>query len=237
MAHRYFQNQDPIGKRLKLDVPPEPMSAEIVAVVSDVKSSGLDSDVNPDVYVSYLQAPWPAMSLVVRTVGEPMDVAPAVRGQLLAIDKDQPVYNVNSMERVIADSVAQPRLTMILLGLFAVVALILAATGIYGVVSYSVAQRTQEIGLRMALGAQPIDILKLVIGQAMILAVIGILIGLGIAVAGTRLIASLLFEVGATDLITLIVTSLLLAAVTLLACFIPARRALKLDPLVAIRYE
>jgi putative ABC transport system permease protein len=189
------------------------------------------------VYVSYLQAPWPAMSLVVRTVGEPMDVAPAVRGQLLSIDKDQPVYNVNSMERVIADSVAQPRLTMILLGLFAVVALILAATGIYGVVSYSVAQRTQEIGLRMALGAQPIDILKLVIGQAMILAVIGILIGLGIAVAGTRLIASLLFEVGATDLITLIVTSLLLAAVTLLACFIPARRALKLDPLVAIRYE
>jgi putative ABC transport system permease protein len=237
MAHRYFQNQDPIGKRLKLDVPPEPMSAEIIGVVADVKSSGLDSEVKPDVYVSYLQAPWPVMSLVVRTVGEPMDMAPVVRAQLQKIDKDQPVYNVNSMESVIADSVAQPRLTTILLGLFAIVALVLAGTGIYGVVSYSVAQRTQEIGLRMAMGAQRSDILKLVIGQAMFLAAIGIVLGLVIAVAGTRLVSSLLFEVSATDLMTLSFTSLLLAAVTLLACLVPARRALKLDPLVAIRYE
>lgn len=237
MAHRYFQNQDPIGKRLKLDVPPEPMSAEIIGVVADVKSSGLDSEVKPDVYVSYLQAPWPVMSLVVRTVGEPMDMAPVVRAQLQKIDKDQPIYNVNSMESVIADSVAQPRLTTILLGLFAIVALVLAGTGIYGVVSYSVAQRTQEIGLRMAMGAQRTDILKLVIGQAMFLAAIGIVLGLVIAVAGTRLVSSLLFEVSATDLMTLSFTSLLLAAVTLLACLVPARRALKLDPLVAIRYE
>lgn len=237
MAHRYFQNQDPIGKRLKLDVPPEPISAEIIGVVADVKSSGLDSEVKPVVYVSYLQAPWPAMSLVARTTREPLDMVSAVRGQLLAIDKDQPIYNVQTMEHLMADSVAQPRLTMLLLGIFAAVALILAGTGIYGVISYSVAQRTQEIGLRMAMGAQQLDILKMVVGQGMLLAVVGIALGLFVSVGVTRFVASLLFGVSATDLMTLTFTSLLLAAVTLLACCIPARRAMRLDPMVALRYE
>jgi putative ABC transport system permease protein len=237
MAHRYFQNQNPIGKHLTLDVPPEPISAEIIGVVADVKNSGLDSEVKPVIYVSYLQAPWPAMSLVARTTREPLDMVSAVRGQLLAIDKDQPIYNVQSMEQLMADSVAQPRLTMLLLGIFAAVALILAGTGIYGVISYSVAQRTQEIGLRMAMGAQRFDILKMVVGQGMLLAVIGIALGLFVSVGVTRLVASLLFGVSATDLTTLTFTSLLLAAVTLLACCIPARRAMRLDPMVALRYE
>ena len=235
MARRYFASQDPVGSRITVDVPPKPVTFEIVGVVGDVKHVGLDSDAKPEIYVSYQQQPWPAMTLVVKTAGDPLKMAPAVRAKVLEVDKDQPVFNVRSMDQVVAESVAQPRLTMFVLGVFAAVALLLAGMGVYGVMAYSVTQRTHEMGLRMALGANQGHVLMLIIKQGMALTLVGVGIGLVAAVAATRLLSSLLYGVSATDPVTFAGVSAVLSLVALLACYFPARRAMRVDPIIALR--
>jgi len=233
-AKRYFADEEPVGKQLAF----WGGKVEIVGVVKRVKMEGLSTDSNRvQSYFPYLQNPGNGMSLVVRTTGDPIALANAAREQVLAIDQDQPVYAVQTMGQIWNDSIAPDRLNLMLLGGFAALALILAAVGIYGVMSYSVTQRTHEIGIRMALGAKQSDVLRMIAGQGMKLAVVGLAGGLGIAWGVTRLMKSLLFEVSATDPLTFVVISVVLAAVALGACFVPARRATKVDPMIALRYE
>jgi putative ABC transport system permease protein len=177
------------------------------------------------------------MFVVVQTAGDPASLTGSVRGAIASIDKDLPVFRVSTMDNLVAESLTQRRFAMLLLGLFAFVALALAVVGIYGVMSYMVAQRTNEIGIRMALGAQFGDVLKMVVGQGMLPVLIGVCLGVGGAFAATRLMASLLYGVTATDPLTFVGVPLILAAVALLACLIPARRATKVNPMTALRYE
>lgn len=244
IARRFFPDEDPIGKHISISslIPGQTkvgpaVSREIIGVVGDVKESGLAEESSLEVYVSYLQNPLLETNLVVHTSGEPSGLVAAVRSQVLAVDKDQPVSEIKTMEQVLSESVAGRRFNMLLLGLFAMVALILAAVGIYGVISYSVTQRTHEIGVRMALGASATDVIKLVVGQGMILTATGVSIGLVAAFAVTRVMSSLLFGVSATDPMIFAVISLLLTGVALVASLVPARRAVKVDPMVALRYE
>lgn len=177
------------------------------------------------------------MTVVVRTSSDPVSMIPAIRGQVFAIDKDQPVFDIMTMDQRLTKSVASSRFVMLLLGSFSVLALGLAAVGLYGAMSYLVTQRTQELGLRMALGASRTDVFKLVVGKGMSLALIGIAIGLVASLALTRVMRSLLFEVTPTDVLTFVIVPVVLLTVTLLACYIPARRATNVDPLTALRYE
>jgi putative ABC transport system permease protein len=234
-ANRFWPNEDPIGKHLT--IPFVGGSREVVGVVSDVKHSSLDTESGLEMYVPYTQKPFNFMGLVVRTTGDPIRMAPAVRGEILSIDRSQPVYDVKSMSQIVGASVSQPRLYTLLLGIFATLAVVLAAVGIYGVMSYSVTQRSHEIGIRMALGADRSDILKMVVGNGMLLAAIGMAVGLGAAFIAARVLESLLFGVGIRDVTTFISVPLLLAAIAFLSCFIPARRATRIDPMVALRYE
>jgi len=211
--------------------------------VGDVRSFGLDKEAKSEIYLSYQQQSFlpsnrlPRMYLVMRTSGEPTAIAAAALESIREIDKDLPNPQARTMETVLAASIAERRSNMVLLGVFAVLALILTGLGIYGVISYSVTQRTQEIGIRMALGAQSRDVLQLVIRQGMSLVLIGLCIGLVGAIALTRVIATLLFGVGAKDPLTFVAVAALLSIVAFVACYIPARRATKVDPLVALRYE
>jgi predicted permease len=241
-VRRYFPNEDPIGKRIKVSVRPSPdkpdAEGEIVGVIGDVKHRSLDKEVNPECYVPYLYVPDPYMTLVVRTKStDPTTLNAALRDAVRQVDKDQPVVDIQTMNQVLARSVATRRFNMLLLGIFAGIALALAAVGIFGVMNYSVTQRTHEIGIRMALGAQTSDVLKMIVGQGMILTLIGVAVGLTAAFILTRVMSGLLYGVSATDPLTFAGVAALLSAVALLACYIPARRATKVDPMVALRYE
>ncbi|HEY0722717.1 MAG TPA: FtsX-like permease family protein, partial [Pyrinomonadaceae bacterium] len=239
LVRQYFQNEDPLGKRVRWARNPQIEWITIVGVVGDVKHFGLDLPEEPALYSPYTQiAPWKRwMSFAARTQGDAAGTAQALKQEVWKVDAQLPVTKVETMSDVAASSFAARRFNMSLLSLFAALALVLAAIGIYGVMSNAVTQRTQEIGIRLALGASTIDVLKLIIRNGLTLVIIGVAIGLGGAFALTRLMATLLFGVTPTDGLTIGVVSGVLIGVALLACFIPARRATKVDPLVALRYE
>jgi putative ABC transport system permease protein len=235
LAEQLWPGQNAVGKRLRVGY--EKKDREIVGVVGSIKQTTLEAQPRPAMYLPHLQAPTPGLTLLVRTRGEPLVMAAAVREQVRAIDKDVPVTQVQTMEKVLGASVAQPRFSMLLVGLFAALALILSAVGIYGVMAYAVSRRAHEIGVRMALGAGASQVLKLVLKDGMTLAFAGIAVGLLGAFALTRLMASLLFGIGAKDPVTFVSVAAFLAFVAFIACYIPARRATKVDPLIALRNE
>jgi putative ABC transport system permease protein len=239
-VQKFFPNEDPLGKRIKPGISTDetkPLMREIVGVVGNVKHHRLTAEADPEAYVPHAQLPFDTMTLVVKTSVDARSITGAVRNEVRALDKDLPVYNVKTLDEYLAASVAQPRFNTLLLTIFAGMALVLTTVGLYGVMSYSVVQRTHELGIRLALGAQTGDILKLVVGQGMALTIIGVFIGLLGAFAFTRLMRSLLFGVSATDPLTFICVSLLLSVISLIACLVPARKAAKVDPMVALRYE
>ena len=236
MAHTFFPNEDPIGQRLQLGI--NNYSGQIVGVVGDVKHVGLDAPTNHEVYISFAQAPFSTdMTLIARTSGDPMTIVGAVRNEIKGLDPQVAVGKVKTMEAITKESIGDARFRTLLLSIFGVVALVLAAVGVYGVISYSVTRRTHEIGIRMALGAQIADVRKLVITSGMKLALVGTVVGLAGAYALTRLLTNLLFGLAPTDPPTFVIVSFVLLFVALTACYIPARRAAKVDPLVALRYE
>ncbi len=232
---RHWPNENPLGKRIKLGIAPDWFT--VVGVAADVKESGLNAETDAGLYLPYVMVPSPAMTLVLRTKTEPLSLAAAASAAIRRVDSEQAVSNISTLEQLLSDTVAEPRFNTGLMSLFSLLALLLAVVGIYGVMSYAVAQRTQEIGLRMALGAEPRDVLKLVIGQGMKLVAVGLALGLLAALGLTRWLETLLFDVKATDPLTYAVIAVSLAAVALLACYLPARRATKVDPLVALRQE
>jgi putative ABC transport system permease protein len=235
MAQTYWPGQDPIGKQVQ--IPEEKITASIIGVVGDAKQFELGERQRPQIYSYYSQSPNIFATLVVKTNVEPMSLADTVRAAVWAVDKDQPVWKIRTVEFLLERNVAPRRFVMTLMAVFAGLALLLTAVGLYGVISYSVSQRTQEIGVRMALGAQARDVLALIIKQGMKLTLVGVLIGVAASFALTRVMASLLYNVSATDPLTFISAALVLACVAFLACYIPARRATKVDPMIALRYE
>jgi putative ABC transport system permease protein len=243
MARRFWPGEDPVGKRMKAGFNGSQWCT-IVGIVGDVKHTGLDAETNAEMYYHYLQIPPElmgfvegTMTLVLHTQAEPNSMVAAVRGEVQKLDADLAVFNVKSMQEMVGGSLAQPRFRTLLLGVFAGVALILAATGLYGVIAYAVTQRTNELGVRMALGAQKSDVLKLVVGEGAQLAGIGIGIGLLVALPLMRIISRLLFGVNAADPVTFGATALLIILVTVAASYLPALRAIKVDPVVALRSE
>jgi predicted permease len=237
LARTFWPTENPLGKRITMKDWGPPLTGEIIGVVGDVKGDGLDAAVGPMIYWPYTQFSLIFNTVVVRTEGDPVRMTAAVEAQIWSVDKNQPVSRVRTMEALLSDSVARRRLYVVLLGVFSGVALLLAAAGIYGVVSYSVNQRTREIGIRVALGAHRRDVLRMVLGKGVQLALIGEAIGFLVALGLARLIASMLFGVAAADPTTFAAVALLLTSVALAACFFPARRAIRVDPMVALRYE
>jgi predicted permease len=250
LARRQWQDEDPLGKRITLDdlrdTSQVPQWFTVVGVVKDVKQdSWMDAPSN-EIYLPFQQSgnfftsnarQYTAMTIVMRTTVEPQTLATVAQEAIRGFDHNLPISNIATMEQVVSDTLWQPRFNLQLIGLFAALALIMAAVGLYGVMSYTVAQRTQEVGLRMALGAQRSDVLKLVVGQGMKMALLGVALGLVASVLLTRLMANLLFEVSATDYTTFTVVAILLTFIALVACWIPALRATKVDPMIALRYE
>jgi putative ABC transport system permease protein len=248
-AQRFWPNQDPVGKRMAFEFneedrsrPPTPIYRQVVGVVRHIKHNGLMEESRQQIYVPYLQMPYyyrgmlPQMSLVVRAVN-PQGLIPTVRSAVASLDNNSPLYNINTMEQKLSDSVARNRLSAFLMGTFGILGLVLAVIGISGLMSHSVTQRTQEIGIRMALGAQRRDVLRLIIGQGMMLVAFGLAFGLGGSLLMTPVLSNLLFAVSASDPATYLAVAVVLAGVALVACYLPARRATKIDPIVALRYE
>jgi len=237
-AKRYFPNNDAVGKRFVFgDGTQNPDWITIIGVIRDTKRQGLDAPIRIESWFPHTQLTSRTMDVVIRAAGDPLALTGSIREAIWSLDKDMPIPKMETMEQVFADSIAQQRLNMLLLGLFAVVALILAAVGIYGVMSYAVTQRSHEIGIRVALGAQAGDVLKMILLHGMKLALIGVAIGLAATLILTRLMASLLFGISATDPLTFAAIAVGLTMVALLACFVPARRATRVDPMIALRYE
>ncbi|HEX8354383.1 MAG TPA: ABC transporter permease [Pyrinomonadaceae bacterium] len=237
MARRYFPGDDPVGKRILVSMAGEPVPTEIIGVVGDARYDKLEGELRPMVYWTPPRLTYPSMTFVVRTGGDPASLGPAAVLEIRSVDKEQPVSDVRTMESWLAESTARTRFGTLLLGAFACAALLLAAVGVYGVISYSVAQRRNEIGIRMALGAQGRDVVRLVVGQGMMPVLAGVGLGLLGALALTRVLSGLLYGVAATDPATFAANALLLTAVSLAACYIPARRATRVDPLTALRRE
>ncbi len=236
MARRYFPNEDPVGKQLTVTFH-RPETREIVGVIGDVLHSGLDTTARPEMFVSYWQSPTTQMTFMVKTTPDAAAMLPAVKSAIREVNRNQTFAKTATMDQLVSDSLKQRRFNLFLLVSFAVLALALAGIGVYGSINYSTRQRTHEIGLRMALGAQQSDVLRLIVGHGLGLSLIGIGIGLAASLALTRLMKGLLFGISATDPVTFVAISLLLTSIGLLASWIPARRATKVDPLVALRYE
>ena len=209
----------------------------IVGVVGNVKQESITAGASPEIYVPFSQMPMNSMTLFIRTSGKPTDLAPALRSEVFAIDRNQPVYNMKTLDQRVVETIAVSRSLMLLFSGFALIALVLAAVGIYGIVSYAVSQRTREIGIRMALGARSVDVLRLVVKNGITLVVAGIVIGVTGALVLTRFLTTMLFGVTPTDTRTFVVVSLALAAIAIVACLVPARRATRVDPLEALRCE
>ncbi|MFY9556001.1 MAG: ABC transporter permease [Blastocatellia bacterium] len=239
-AEHDFAGEDPVGKRINFggtDSNRQPIWFEIVGVVGNVRSIELKEEPLPEVYTASLQDAFGGMSFVIRTTIEPVGLTPAVRQAVQDVDKAQPVADIRTMENVVSESVMQPRFNVTLLGIFGGIALVLSAAGIYGVMAYTVAQRTHEIGIRIALGAEAGDVLKMILSQGLRLTATGIALGILVSVVLTRFLSGLLFGISATDPLTFAVVALFLAGVALVACFVPARRAAGTDPMIALRYE
>ena len=238
LAKTYFAGEDPIGKQIVIAYLNQRLTREIVGIAADIKQDEPSSSTKPEILVPFEQLPWFGATLVVRTASaNPLNLEREVKRAILAVNKNQTISPAISVEQALFEQIAEPRLYTLLLGVFAALATLLAAVGIYGVMSYSVTQRTQEIGIRLALGAQASDVLKLVLKQGMLITLIGVVIGLAAAFALTRLMTSWLFGVSATDPATFMLIAALLTLVALLACYLPALRATKVDPMVALRYE
>jgi predicted permease len=237
LARTFWPNENPLGQRITMKDWGPPLTGEIVGVVGDIKTNGLDEQVGSMIYWSYYQFGQIFNSVVVRTESDPLLMVTAVKRRIWSVDKDQPVSQIRTMDQVFSESLERRRLYVVLFVVFACVALLLAAAGIYGVVSYSVTQRTREMGIRVALGAERMDILRIIVLQAAKLALAGELVGILVALAVTRLMTSMLFGITAVDPRTFAGVALLLSVVAFLACYIPARRAMRVDPMVALRYE
>jgi putative ABC transport system permease protein len=255
MAKRYFPNEEPLGKMVQLRIlgdatgvnPEEDRPRQIVGVVGDVRQFGAGSEPSPVMYSSYRQhvMAYPGglylehlwKSITVRTAGDPLGMVTSLQKAAADVDRDQPLFGIQTMEQGVAESLAGSGFLMRLFGIFAMVALGLAAVGIYGVISFVVAQRTHEIGIRVALGAGADDVLRMVIGRGMVMTAIGLVAGVGGSLMLTKIIGRMLFGVKPTDPLTYAVVSLVLLAVALAACWVPARRALRIDPLAALRHE
>jgi len=236
-ARRNLPGQNPIGKRVTINMKDDNVPTEIIGVVGDSKQRSLDQKVEPMAYWPHPELVFPAMTIVIRTKGNASEITPAVRSVIRNLDPDQPISDVRTMEDLLSISMARSRFSTTLLTVFSLVALVMAAVGVYGVISYSVLQRTHEIGIRVALGAQRSDVLLLVVTKGIVLGVIGVAVGLAASFGLTRLISSLLFDVTPTDKVTYAAVATGLFLITLVACYIPARRATKVDPLRALRYE
>lgn len=237
MAARYWPNEEAIGKRISLEDAKTGPFLTVIGVVGNVHQVSLDSEPYPQMYQAYSQNPAWGAALVVRTASDPIGMTSAIRAQVSSLDMNQPLYNVRTMEQVLSESISRQRFNTLLISLFTVVALALAAVGIYGVVSYSVSHRSHEIGIRMALGAQRRDILKMIIEYGLKLALVGAAIGLAAAFVLTRVMTSLLYGVSAIDPFTFAIGTIILIGLALLGCYIPARRATKVEPMIALRYE
>ena len=237
LARKYFPNEEALGKRIKIWMSDDPVPSEIIGIVADSRHKDLDGEIEAMSYWPHPELAFGFMTLVIRTKGDAATIAASARNVIQTLDPEQPVSDVRTLESVVGKSIAKARFSTLLLTVFAGVALVLAAVGIYGVISYLVTQRLHEIGVRMALGAQARDVLKLVLRNGMVLALVGVVIGLGGAFALTRVMRTLLFGITPTDVVTFGTVSALLMFVALFACYIPARRATKVDPLMALRYE
>jgi putative ABC transport system permease protein len=241
MAERMWPGEDPVGKRFSVGVPLSPKDevqwVTVVGVVGAVKQTSLGAEPGMEMYQPLAQAPFPSMSFVARTGLDPGSIAEPVRALVASLNSDLPVTNLKSMDEILHDFLAPHRFNMLLLAIFGLAALLLSAVGVFGVISYSVSNRVQEIGIRMALGASSRQVGRLIVGEALILTSIGLAIGFGLSLWSMRLLGGLLFDVGHADNLTTACVAALLAAVALVASYVPARRAMRVDPMIALRQE